>query len=113
MKPVADTGGKNYQKLYEKLKETLNEKVELIEKLQATIDAGIEHVESSGGSSSGGGSGHMAEVLGTIYQEKQDKVFQMYQDYGLTDYLDQAILEDVEGGINDKREEYFAMCKAV
>merc|ERR1719499_831564 len=110
MKPVAASGGKNFQKLYEKLKETLNEKLELIDKLQAIIDQGIEHMETSGGNSGGG---HMAEVLGTIYQEKQDKVYQMYKDYGLTDYLDHAILEDVEGSIHDKKEEYFSMIKEV
>merc|ERR1719403_391562 len=76
MKPIADTGSKNWQKLYEKLKESLAKKLELIDKLQNTIDQGIEHMESSGGSSGGASGGHMAEVLGTIYQEKQDKVFQ-------------------------------------
>jgi len=110
MKPVAASGGKNFQKLYEKLKETLNEKLELIDKLQSTIDQGIEHMETSGGNAGGG---HMAEVLGTIYQEKQDKVYQMYKDYGLTDYLDHAVLEDVESSMHDKKEEYFSMIKAV
>merc|ERR1719420_2836159 len=53
MKPVADTGNKNWHKLYDKLKESLAKKDEIIEDLQEQLQQAIEHhstqVEEGGG----------------------------------------------------------------
>jgi len=110
MKPVADTGGKNWQKLYEKLKVTLTEKLELIDKLQETIDGGIEHA-------SGGGSGVdnslFGEILGHILQDKQDRVSAMFREYDLEHFLDGSILRSVKSQIIAKKDEYYQRLKGV
>merc|ERR550532_3537809 len=40
MKPVADKGKQNWKKMYDKLKATLQEKLKLIEELEAVIEEG-------------------------------------------------------------------------
>jgi len=109
MKPIADTGSKNWQKLYEKLKESLAKKDEVIEHLQEQIQEGIDHHKSTTES----GSDHMAALLGHIYQEQQDKVEQLYQDYGLMDYVDHAIHEEVVGDIGRRKRHMHNLLKKV
>jgi len=105
MKPVADSGGKNYQKLYQKLKETLDEKQKMIEELQNTIEDGIDNANEAFEESADGGV--MAELLGHVYQDKQDGVKALFKEYELDQYVDESILHDVADEISDRRDEYY------
>lgn len=98
MKPVADTGGKNWQKMYEKQKALLQEKLDLIEELQHTIDEGI---------SAGGGDGNTGDVLGKLYHEQADKVDSMFKQYDLMGYIEDAIIQEVEDDMAKKKDEYY------
>eukprot|EP00493_Phyllostaurus_siculus_P026203 UN26548 len=109
MKPVADTGSKDWHKLYDKLKESLQKKDEIIEDLQEQLQQAIEHhstqVEEGGG--------HMEEVLTHIYQEQQDRVFGLFKDYELTQFVDHAVVEDVRKDIDSTKKNYHDMLQKV
>jgi len=109
MKPVPDTGSKDWHKLYDKLKESLAKKDEIIEDLQEQLQQAIEHhstqVEEGGG--------QMEEILTHIYQEQQDRVFGLFKDYGLTQFVDHAVVEDVLKDIDSTKKNYYGMLKKV
>lgn len=105
MKPVADAGGKNYQKLYEKLKVVLTEKETLIKELQQAVEEGVDN--ASDAIADIAESGQLAEILGHIYHDKQDSVKALFEEYDLEQYVDETIQHDVEDEIQTRRDEYY------
>jgi len=104
MKPHADTGGKNYQKMYEKLKVTLTEKMDLIEEYEHTIGEGIEHATNSDSVLDD----HVGEILTHILEDKRDQVMNLYKDYQLEEYIDDDVLSTINGQIANDKDEYHA-----
>jgi len=98
MKPIAASGGKNFQKLYEKLKLQMDEKQKMIDELNNTMNEAM-----SGGAGDGGA---LATILSHMCYDKQDGVKHLFADYDVNQYLDPALLEEVEEEIIARREAY-------
>lgn len=105
MKPVADSGGKNYQVLYGKLKDVLAAKEKLIEELQQAVEEGVDN--ASDVIADAAESGVVAEILGHMYHDKQDGVKALFEEYDLEQYVDETIIHDVEDEIQTRRDEYY------
>jgi len=105
MKPVADSGGKNYQKLYEKMKVVLEEKEKVIHELQEAVEEGVDN--ASDAIADIAESGVVAEILGHMYHDKQDSVKALFEEYDLEQYIDEAIRHDVDDEIQTRRDEYY------
>merc|ERR1712050_470181 len=65
MKPVADTGGKNWQKLYEKAKADLRDKDKTIEELHKQIEDSLAEAETL---IVEGDNGELKQLLETLYR---------------------------------------------
>lgn len=105
MKPVADSGGRDWKKAYEKLKVKFDEKVKTIESLQNHVDAGIEHAESS----SGGTDTHFKELLAHLLADEQDHVIGLFRKYELMQYVPDKVVYEVKDAIQSKKADYIPL----
>jgi len=104
MKPIADTGSKDWKKAYEKIKIVLEEKIKLVEKYEQMVDAGIE--QTGGSSGSGATDGHFKELLEHLLTDEQDHVIGLFRKYELMQYIDDKEVYKVKDAIEERKAAY-------
>jgi len=103
MKPIADTGSKDWKKAYEKLKVVLDEKIKLVEKYENMVEAGIEHTSGSG---SGATDGHFKELLSHLLSDEEDHVIGLFRKYELMQYIEDKVVYGVKDSIEARKSDY-------
>jgi len=114
MKPVADTGKKNWQKLYKKLEAQLIEKNNLIKELQAHMNDGADIAQSMHGSSGGGAaSGELHDKFVRMFEAHADRMYGAVHEFGIDSCLSDDIMETVQTALSSKKEDYIDRLKGV
>jgi len=114
MKPVADTGKKNWEKLYKKLEAQLIEKNNLIKELQEHMNDGADIAQSMSGSSGGGAaSGELHDKFVRMFEAHADRLYGAVQEFGIDSCLSDDIMETVQTALSGKKEDYIERLKGV
>jgi len=113
-KPVAGKGRKNWKKAYDKLKQVLNEKTELLKQYEEAMKEARELVEEEPMMSNAMSNGQ--EVISKLEQAYEDHVEQLYYlfkepKYNLASFLSAEILEVGENIFQANREDYVSKVK--
>jgi len=97
MKPAKGKGEKNWQKMYEKLKADVNDKMELInkleEKLEKVVDASVDVMKND----------NLVQKLSTMYKENPDKLASLFQEYEINQHLDEDLVNHIQDALIPKQ----------